>query len=219
MKEDRAKSADLGDTFAKPACELLCHFGYTIALSIKTAGVLTTWIPLCARKIRFSTTSLLDLLLVEDTRNLWHPLLPPLAPELALRWQISRMIKCPRHNISEVLNRSSPDLQDTASTCWAKFSMQHCAAAIVGLMDRGLLRFGGVGEGRDRHFRCEPEGCTEEFLEVDQRSGPLILPVENAAKGLRMEGNPRHTLQFLQWHRDVRASSGDTSTVYLISPQ
>lgn len=27
------------------------------------------------------------------------------------------------------------------------------------------------------------------------------------------------TLQFLQWHKDVRASSGETSTVYFTSPQ
>lgn len=96
-------------------------------------------VSLICQSRRPSSTLLLDLLLMENPRNLRHPFLPPFAPELPLRWKISRMIESSRHDISEILNRSSSNLQNTASTFRAKLSTQHRTAAIIGFVDCGLF--------------------------------------------------------------------------------
>ena len=85
-----------------------------------------------------------NLLLVEYVWHLWHPLLPPLAPELPFRRQIARMVQCPRHNIPEVLHRRCTHFQYTASTRRTEFPVKCCAATIVCFVDRGLLGFGSI---------------------------------------------------------------------------
>lgn len=90
--------------FGNPRSMLRCH----LMLSIHADMIIT--VPLPAEKSTssllfaeakvlhsqhwksFLRTLLLDLLLVENTRNLRHPFLPSLAPELSLGRQISRVI-------------------------------------------------------------------------------------------------------------------------------
>ncbi len=102
---------------------------------------------LCLAEIAMSifvTTSFLNLLLMKYPRNLGHPPLPPLAPKLPLRRQIPRTVQRTGHNISKVLNRPLPNLQDPTTTCPAELPMKNSPASLVSLVDGGLLAVGGV---------------------------------------------------------------------------
>ena len=116
------------------------------------------------RPRRRSAHSLFNFLLVEYTRNFWHPLLAPLAPELPFRRQIARVVQCPCHDVSKVLHGRCTYFQNTASASWTELSVQKCTTPVICFVYCGLFGLRGIGEGGDWDFGCQSECRSEEFL-------------------------------------------------------
>lgn len=151
------------------------------------------------------------------SRNLGHPGLSLATEELALRWQSPGIVQRPCHDVSKMFHCSLSHLENTATAGWAKFPVQHDAASIVGLMDGGLLALGGIGERGGRNFGRQAKRAAKESLY--QGSAAVIAVMTNAQLVEWTDVRDGLALQLLQWQREVRASSGDTSMVYLSSPQ
>lgn len=67
--------------------------------------------------------SILEMLLVENTRHLWHPFLSVGAEEFSLGWQRSRVLKGPSHNVAKVVSRSRSIFENATTTLAAEFAV------------------------------------------------------------------------------------------------
>jgi len=77
--------------------------------------------------------SLFDLLFVENTWHLGHPVVPLAAEELAFGGEVRGVIQCAVKDVNEIPG-VGPVLQQTTPTFITKLPMQEGASPVVGLV-------------------------------------------------------------------------------------
>ena len=102
---------------------------------------------------------------MENIRYLWHPLLPPGAPEFAFGWQFAWLVHRSGHHISEVVFGTFTIFQDPAAASRAEFAVEQGSAAVVRFVNGGLSRrFRGIGKRFHGNLSGKTESRSKEFL-------------------------------------------------------